>query len=89
MAATCRATDDMTRQLGDPHEASFRQALDFLAGRSCTPIATGQTARALTAAAQRELLSPLRPDVTQRETPGRLLGQCLLPLMTGWFARRA
>lgn len=70
MDATCRAPDDLTRPLGDPQEASIRQALDFLAGRSCTPIATGQAARALTAAAERELLSPLRPDVTQRETPG-------------------
>jgi C-terminal processing protease CtpA/Prc len=36
---TCRAGDDITRPLGDPGEASIRTALDFLAGRACTPIA--------------------------------------------------
>ncbi len=36
---TCRAGDDITRPLGDPGEASIRTALDFLAGRSCSPIA--------------------------------------------------
>lgn len=36
---SCRAGDDITRPLGDANEASIRTALDFLAGRSCTPIA--------------------------------------------------
>lgn len=38
VANTCRAGDDITRPFGDPAEASIRTALDFLAGRTCTPI---------------------------------------------------
>ncbi len=41
---TCAATDDYTRQLGDAREELTAAALDFLAGRSCTPITAG-TAR--------------------------------------------
>ncbi|MES2988285.1 MAG: S41 family peptidase [Pseudomonadota bacterium] len=65
--ANCRATDDVTRPLGDPLEASTRTALDYLAGRSCTAIA-GQTARSNTRPL--ELLMPERPTTAQRETPG-------------------
>ena len=66
--ASCRAEDDVTRPLGDPQEASTRQALDFLAGRSCTPIAAGgQTAFRL---GGRQLVTPAAPDVAQREVPG-------------------
>ena len=39
--APCSAADDPTRQLGDPQEAMIRTALDFLAGRQCTPISAG------------------------------------------------
>ncbi len=68
---TCRATDDLTRPLGDAQEASVRQALDFLAGRTCTPIATGQTAMSVTEGRTKlELLTPEDADVTQREVPG-------------------
>ena len=68
---TCRATDDLTRPLGDAQEASVRQALDFLAGRTCTPIATGQTAMSVAEGrAKLELLTPENADVTQREVPG-------------------
>jgi C-terminal processing protease CtpA/Prc len=38
--STCSAQDDITRQLGDPQEAMIRTALDFLAGRACTPISS-------------------------------------------------
>jgi C-terminal processing protease CtpA/Prc len=38
---TCRASDDIGHQLGDPQEAMVKTALDFLAGRGCTPIAGG------------------------------------------------
>ena len=80
--ASCQATDDVTRQLGDPQEASTRQALDFLAGRSCTPInpapvssapvatSRGQNASVNVAASARELLTPAAPNVPQREVPG-------------------
>ncbi|MFC3713314.1 S41 family peptidase [Sphingoaurantiacus capsulatus] len=68
---TCRATDDLTRPLGDAQESSVRQALDFLAGRTCTPIATGQTAMAAVEGRTKlELLTPEDADVTQREVPG-------------------
>ena len=44
MGATCRASDDISRPLGDPAEASTRAALDFLAGRSCTAISASAAA---------------------------------------------
>jgi C-terminal processing protease CtpA/Prc len=74
MEATCRAGDDLTYPLGDPRESSVRAALDYLAGRGCTPIlaAATQGARpaALTGAGTR-LLVPERPTTPQqREVPG-------------------
>jgi C-terminal processing protease CtpA/Prc len=64
---TCRAADDITRQLGDPAESMVRAALDYLAGRSCTPIG-GITTQALN---QRALLTPAEPASTiERELPG-------------------
>jgi carboxyl-terminal processing protease len=70
--ATCRAVDDVTKPLGDPAEASTRQALDYLAGRSCTPItATAAARNARTSVVEKSsLLSPERPSTAQRETPG-------------------
>jgi carboxyl-terminal processing protease len=71
--ATCRAVDDVTKPLGDPAEASTRQALDYLAGRSCTPItatATARDARSASVVEKSALLSPERPNTAQRETPG-------------------
>jgi len=67
--ASCQAPDDITRQLGDPSEGSVKGALDFLAGRSCTPIPTGstQTTQSLRG---RELLQSSRPDTVAREVPG-------------------
>ncbi|MBH9536903.1 S41 family peptidase [Novosphingopyxis sp. YJ-S2-01] len=80
MKTTCVAADDISFQMGDPREASTKQALDFLAGRgSCTPISTASTARAGTttlgrsqevALGQMELLRPQVPSTPQRETPG-------------------
>jgi hypothetical protein len=57
------------RPLGDPAEASVKGALDFLAGRACTPIGTssGQTSQSLRG---RELLQGARPDTAEREVPG-------------------
>lgn len=65
---TCQAVDDLSRQLGDPQEASTRQALDFLAGRSCTPITGTVTAQQVSG--RRELLTPDQPTTVQREAPG-------------------
>ena len=69
--ATCQAGDDLAHQMGDPQEESTRQALDFLAGKTCTPISANTTA-ALAAAGtgRRLLLTPARPMTAQREVPG-------------------
>lgn len=70
---TCRAGDDIFTQFGDPNEASIATALDFLAGRPCTAIASSgaqgvQSARS--AAAQKVLMQPQRPSAAQHEIPG-------------------
>jgi len=75
--ASCQAGDDLTRQMGDPLEASTRTALDFLAGRSCTRI-SGLGVKTQSADRQalgvdgerRDLISPDRPTPAQREVPG-------------------
>ncbi len=71
MGTSCAAADDITRPLGDPLEASLRAALDFVAGRSCTPIAIGQTAQSATSRNERRILPiPSAPNTAQREVPG-------------------
>ena len=72
VAASCRADDGLSAQMGDPAEASTRAALDFLAGKACTPISSDARAAALGDAPRdrRVLLVPDRPDVAQREVPG-------------------
>lgn len=65
---TCRATDDIFRPLGDPSEASIATALDFLAGRSCTPITSG--ALQAQSAGGRVVLQPERPNAVQFDNPG-------------------
>lgn len=80
---TCRAGDDISVPLGDPREASIAAALDFLGGRSCSPItSTSRTASAAGGATQsdsavggadlpqREPLQPRRPRPAQHELPG-------------------
>ena len=79
---TCRAGDDITRPLGDPAEASIATALDFLAGRACTPITAvgannvaggtdaAQRERAGLDLPQRQMLQPERPNAAQFEIPG-------------------
>ncbi len=68
--ASCQASDDITRPLGDPQEASVRSALDFLAGRSCTPIPAGQVSQSAGRVAPPVMLTPAAPTVAQREVPG-------------------
>jgi C-terminal processing protease CtpA/Prc len=68
--ASCQAGDDLMRQLGDPQEGSTRQALDFLAGRSCTRISTGISAQSARTTERRDLLTPEQPNTAQREVPG-------------------
>ncbi|WP_066661018.1 MULTISPECIES: S41 family peptidase [unclassified Sphingomonas] len=70
MGATCQASDDVTRPLGDPQEASIKTALDFLAGRSCTPITASSMEVARSSKGGLELVSPTRPSTAQREVPG-------------------
>lgn len=78
---TCRAGDDITRPFGDPGEASIAAALDFLAGRACTPItlagnaaagglSQGQRTRLGLDLPERQSLQPRRPTPAQRELPG-------------------
>jgi carboxyl-terminal processing protease len=69
VTVSCAATDDVTKPLGDAQEASVRKALDFLAGRSCTPINAGQASLSLRDSTP-ELLRPEAPTVSQREVPG-------------------
>ena len=66
---TCRATDDISRPLGDPSEAVIRTALDFLGGRTCTPISSTGRSTASVAPAK-ELITPRSPTAAQHETPG-------------------
>jgi carboxyl-terminal processing protease len=69
--STCRADDDVLRPLGDPQEAMIRTALDFLAGRACTPIGGSATTQGFSGGAgARQLLTPAQPNAVQRELPG-------------------
>ena len=71
MRTTCAAADDITRPLGDPQEASLRTALDFVAGRSCTPIAMAQSAQSIASGNERRVLpAPRNASTAQREVPG-------------------
>ncbi|ANY20159.1 putative CtpA-like serine protease [Tsuneonella dongtanensis] len=67
---TCRATDDISKQLGDPNEVAIKTALDFLAGRACTPIAGVSGQGTLSVQPSRELIYPAAPSAAQRDTPG-------------------
>lgn len=72
MERSCQASDDLAWPLGDPNENSVKTALDFLAGRACTPIPGalgGIRAQAVKAAPR--LLIPERPANARRiEVPG-------------------
>ncbi len=67
--ASCQAADDITHPLGDPQEVSTRAALNFLAGRTCTPISGVQNSQSV-GTGRRDLLSPDAPATAQREVPG-------------------
>jgi hypothetical protein len=68
--STCSADDDILRPLGDPQEASIKVALDFLAGRPCTPISAGVTAQGAGKASTPQLLTSTAPSTAQSEIPG-------------------
>jgi carboxyl-terminal processing protease len=67
---SCQAADDVTRPLGDPQEASLARALDFLAGRTCTPIAVDAQGSLSDRSGRAQLLTPRSPTSAQREVPG-------------------
>jgi hypothetical protein len=66
---TCRASDDYTHQLGDPNETMVKVALDFLAGRGCTPILGSGAPAAIIG---RAVLTDQTPagSTIRRELPG-------------------
>jgi len=77
MQASCQAADDLDHALGDPAEASIVRALDYLAGRSCTPIGGTVSINSRSAAPaavnvtpMQQLLTPERATVPQRDVPG-------------------
>ena len=69
---TCRAGDDIFTPFGDPTEASISAALDFLAGRSCTPIASSGSDKSVMSAGNRVFLQPeaSKRSGAQWEIPG-------------------
>ncbi len=71
-SSTCRAPDDLFNQLGNPQEASIKTALDFLAGRPCTPIGgTTGTQELGKRLGGTELITPAQPkDTIERDLPG-------------------
>lgn len=69
MPNTCRANDDISFQLGDPAESSVRTALDFVNGRSCTPIISS-TGTMWTMRGERDMLTSRDPNAAQVEMPG-------------------
>jgi C-terminal processing protease CtpA/Prc len=71
MAVTCQADDDIYRQLGDPQEGSIRTALNFLAGRACTPIASSASAKQTSPGRNAPpLMDAAKANAAQREVPG-------------------
>lgn len=69
--ATCRIDDDVSRALGDPQEAMTRTALDFLAGRPCTPIGSSGIAQNGGVDAEKsQLLISDQPTAIQSDLPG-------------------
>ncbi|QLC26961.1 peptidase S41 [Parasphingopyxis algicola] len=75
--ASCAAGDDVGFPLGDPRENSIARALDFLAGRSCQPIAATSSATDVEAGQaeplqlrRRTMLMPARPNPAQISSPG-------------------
>lgn len=68
MPRTCAAEDGLLKPLGDPDEASTKVALDFLAGRSCSPISGGGVT-AQGGVERFQLLQPRTPTAAQRDNP--------------------
>ncbi len=69
MPNTCRASDDIGFSLGDPAEPALRTALDFIAGRPCTPIVS-RTGIMWHMEGARDMLEARDPTAAQNEMPG-------------------
>ena len=68
---TCRASDDIFNQLGDPREASVSTALDFIGGRGCTSFAAGmKEGKSASEVRRLDAVQPARPNTAQRDIPG-------------------
>ena len=67
---TCAANAGIFEALGAPNETSISAALDFLGGRTCTPISGGQDQTVQSAGNRQQLLQPRIPTPAQREVPG-------------------
>ena len=69
---TCLAGDDIFTPLGDPREASISAALDFLAGRACTPITSSTADKSVMRAGDKIMLQPeaSKRSGAQWEIPG-------------------
>jgi C-terminal processing protease CtpA/Prc len=72
MPNTCRAGDDIFTPFGDPTEASIAAALDFLGGRSCTPITAQADGQSVMSAGDKVFLQPgpEKRNGAQWEIPG-------------------
>lgn len=72
MPNTCRAGDDIFTPFGDPSEASIKAALDFLGGRSCTPITAQADGQSTMSADDKVFLQPApgKRNGAQWEIPG-------------------
>jgi len=70
LGTTCSASDDISHQLGDASEAMISAALDYLAGRGCTAIASAGLAPQ--GIAGRGVLADETSDAStiRRELPG-------------------
>ena len=69
MPNTCRADDDIFTPFGNANEDSIATALDFLAGRSCTPISASGVQNAQ-GGSRRQALRAEEPTAIQHEIPG-------------------
>jgi carboxyl-terminal processing protease len=69
-ATTCRATDDIFHQFGDPNENSVATALGWLKNGTCNAIAGTGTQTTQAVKAQYSPLQPMHPSAVQERVPG-------------------
>lgn len=69
MPRTCAAEDGIFKPMGDPDEASTKVALDFLGGRSCTPIGSAAATSGEGGVDRWQLLQPSTLNAASRDNP--------------------